>query len=527
MLFARINFVGMCVCVVCLFPIAVAGQPVSTISEGNITIGLTRITGDLDIIFDNTLQSTPTDYTVVPGTNGRALVSTLGGVIRVVERDGTILPAFLDTRDDPIASEVGWNIGTTNGEFGLHSIKVHPDFAVSGAAGQNKFFTLGSRGGEGSGPSRFLDGGGSNNNSVLIEWTVTTFDENVLEATSRQVFSHDQPAQAHNIVSMAFDRFGLLYLTSGDGGTGNGLNGGQSAFEASQDARNLFGAVIRIDPLDPDSDPFNNNSYSVPADNIFAADGNGSTLGEIYALGLRSPFRASFDRQDVENQQVGEGLELYVGNVGAGTIETVFRIGAGENARWGRFEGSQLVNPGVNLNTTASQLADNLFEYNHNLGRCIIGGFVYRGSRIPELQGKYVFGDLGEARPTARLFYLDIDSGDASEFVIDEELGTESELPRRLISIAEDGDGELLLLVGTDPRTNGTGQNGVEGAILRVGPDLILGDVNQDGAVNLLDVGPFVEIIINNLFQEEADINLDGAVDLLDVGPFVDLLSDG
>ncbi len=507
-----------------LCPLTVNGQPLGNIAEGDISVGLTRITGDLDLVFDGTLQSAPTDYAVVPGFGGRALVSTLGGVIRVVERDGTLLPAFLDTRDDIVASEIGWNIGVTNGEYGLHGIEVHPDFAVAGAPGQNKFYTLGSRAGEGSGPSRFFDGTGSNNNSILIEWTITAFTDDTFEATSRQVFSHDQPNQAHNIVGMAFDKFGLLYLTSGDGGSGNGLNGGQSDRLAAQDARNLFGTVIRIDPIDPDSDPFNDNSYSVPPTNVFAADGDPDTRGEIYALGLRSPYRASFDRQDVANQMPGEDLSLYVGNVGAGSIETIFRIGAGENARWGRFEGSQFINGGVPLNSTANQLADILFEYNHSVGLCVIGGVVYRGSRVPELHGKYIFGDLGESRPSARLFYGDLNTDEVLEVVIDENLGTEDGLPRRLISIAEDVDGELLLLVGTDPRTNGSGQSG-EGAILRVGPEFVLGDINQDGVIDLLDVAPFVDLIVSGEFQSEADLNGDGVVNLQDVAPFVDLLT--
>ena len=95
----------------CIFRSDACAQPLSNISEGDISVGVSLITRNLDIVFDGTLQSTPSDYAVIPGSGGRAFVSTLGGVIRVVERDGTVLPAFIDTRDDPIASEVEWDIG--------------------------------------------------------------------------------------------------------------------------------------------------------------------------------------------------------------------------------------------------------------------------------------------------------------------------------------------------------------------------------------------------------------------------------
>lgn len=438
------------------------------ILPGNLQVRLDRIAQGLSSNVGSTPQITPIDYSVIPDGSGRALVATLGGVLRLVEKDGTLHNAALDLTTDPIAQA---KVATT-GEWGFHSVAVHPGYNDPNSPGYQKFYTISSRSVQDN--ATFDDNVSSNHNSVVLEWTVTQLDEGNLTATSRKILDANRPGQAHSLYDLAFDATGLLYISSGDGGANNNLNGNQNGRNAAQDPRNIFGTLLRIDPTNPTNPHSNlsgktisaNGAYSIPNSNHFAADGIGNTPAEIVTLGVRSPWRMNFD------SATGD---LYVGNVGGTQRESIFRFanGAnGDNAGWGRFEGS-LQNGNVSLAAGTTHTLP-VLEYDHNDGVCIVGGFVYRGSALPELWGKYVFGDLGEESPTgsARLFYgiidpLATDFGQIYEFEIDA-LG--EQLPLRLLSIGQDADGELLLLAGIDPRTNGAGEFGLEGVILKLVP---------------------------------------------------------
>jgi hypothetical protein len=168
----------------------------------------------------------------------------------------------------------------------------------------------------------------------------------------------------------------------------------------------VYGKLLRIDVDGNDSI---NGQYGIPADNPFVGQ---DAVQETYAYGLRNPFTVSFDCNTGD---------LYVGDAGQNNIEEVDLIVKGGNYGWNVKEGSfWFDSTAANLGSVVTgpvrpvppDLIDPIAEYDHSEGSVVIGGFVYRGSAIPALQGLYVFGDWGSfAAPSARLFYLDPNLG--------------------------------------------------------------------------------------------------------------------
>ena len=265
--------------------------------------------------------------------------------------------------------------------------------------------------------------------------------------------------------------YGLLFLTCGDG-----CAGFEERIRESQDLNTIYGNVLRIDP-DPAAHALvrvtsNSNApnagqptYSIPASNPFngddgAEDRDASTLAEIYAYGFRSPYRIGFD------SMTGD---MFVGDVGEMSREEVSKVESATNAGWGRYEGTRM-NADIPLGG-ASPHTGPIFEYTTAVGRTVIGGLIYRGSEIPELQGKYVFADFGNHLPNGKLFYGSVDPMDPEFGVIyalqldaegdvfpidtngNDIPDTDSFLPDRIFGISEDEEGELLLIVGQDPRS--------------------------------------------------------------------------
>jgi len=218
----------------------------------------------------------------------------------------------------------------------------------------------------------------------------------------------DQPYANHNGGHIAFGPDGHLYIGFGDGGSaGDPLGNGQ-------DPDTLFGALLRIDA--DAGDP-----YGTPADNPFA-DGGGRA--EIYAWGLRNPWRFSFDRQTGG---------LWLGDVGQNEWEEVDCIDRGGNYGWNIREGAHCY--GAPDCDTAG-LTDPVAEYGHDLGCSITGGYVYRGSAIPALRGGYIHGDFCSGRIWA-LF----DDG-SGEPVVRELLDSD----QRIVAFAQGAGGELYVL---------------------------------------------------------------------------------
>jgi glucose/arabinose dehydrogenase len=271
-------------------------------------------------------------------------------------------------------------------------------------------------------------------------------------AMSRVLLRLDEPQFNHNAGALAFDANNHLYVAVGDGGNADDEGTGHGATGNGQDTSNPFGAILRIDPLGNDSA---NGQYGVPATNPFK--GQAGQAEEIFAWGFRNPFRIAFD------MQTGD---LYAADVGQNDIEEIDVVTLGGNYGWNLKEGSFFfsgngandgsvsdTDPGVPAN-----LIDTIAEYDHDEGIAIIGGFVYRGSALAALAGRYLFGDFGSfAADDGHLFYLDANNEPRAFDV--------GALPLAILGFAQDADGEIDVLTNTTGTPFGT-----TGTVLRIDP---------------------------------------------------------
>jgi len=276
------------------------------------------------------------------GSGRLFIVQQIGRVL--IWRDGeTVATPFLDITD---------RIGCCE-ERGLLGIAFHPQFASNGQF--------------------FVNYTNTSFDTVISRFTITDGGDVVDTATEEILLTVDQPFSNHNGGQLAFGPDGFLYIGLGDGGSG----GDPGNF--AQNRLSLLGKMLRID-VD------NGSPYSIPADNPFA--NTDFTLDEIWAIGLRNPFRYSFDRVTGD---------LYIADVGQDLIEEVHvhkaNTASGENYGWRLMEGSLCFLPSTNCKDGSLTLP--AFEYAHEQDRCsITGGYVYRGAAIEALLGHYVYGDF-------------------------------------------------------------------------------------------------------------------------------------
>ena len=292
----------------------------------------------------------PVHITNAGDGNGRLFVVEQGGRIRIIQ-NGAVLPTpFLDISDRVLFS----------GEQGLLSVAFPPGFQDS------HFYVYYTN----------RDG-----NNVVARLQVTT-DPNVATADPADiVLTLNHPTYSnHNGGQLAFGPDGYLYIGTGDGGGGGDPQGN------AQNLNSLLGKLLRID-VESGFAP-----YAIPPDNPFAEvnDPQGLYLDEIWAYGLRNPWRFSFDRTTGD---------LYVGDVGQSSYEEVdFQPASslgGENYGWNIMEASHCYN-GADCDPTG--LTPPVAEYGRTLGRTVTGGFIYRGARYPRLQGTYFFGDYADGK---------------------------------------------------------------------------------------------------------------------------------
>ncbi len=274
--------------------------------------------------------------------SGRLFLVEQGGVIRVWDAGAVLATPFLDLSSDVSCCA----------ERGLLGLAFHPRFASNG-----RFFV------------NYTDGGGD---TVISEFTVSS-DPNVADGSSeRELLTFDQPFSNHNGGHLAFGPDGYLYIASGDGGDGGDpQNNGQ-------DLDSLLGKLLRIDPDTGDG----------PGDNPFA---DGSGREEIWAYGLRNPWRFSFDRRTGD---------LYLGDVGQNAIEEIdFQPSAsagGENYGWRLTEGSACFNPASNCDD--GSLTPPILEYDHSEGCSVTAGYRYRGPAEHTLPRFFFYGDFCSGR---------------------------------------------------------------------------------------------------------------------------------
>jgi uncharacterized repeat protein (TIGR03806 family) len=288
-----------------------------------------------------------------PGDNSRWYVLEQAGRVQSFANNPAVntIEPVLD-----IDAQVAFNVGT-NDERGLLGMAFHPQFA------SNRFIYL-----------YYIHNNGSD--SVISRWRSDDGGQTIDTGSEFVILRINQDAGNHNGGEIGFGNDGFLYIGFGDGG------GSGDPRERGQDTTNLLGAMLRID-VDGDS------PFAIPADNPFAgnalcaSDHSGTTdCPEIYAWGLRNPYRWSFD------SATGD---LWLGDVGQGSWEEVDRIDRGGNYGWDCREGAHDFEPAG----CAQNLIDPVAEYGRTEGFSITGGVVYRGSAVPALAGIYVFGDFG------------------------------------------------------------------------------------------------------------------------------------
>jgi len=441
--------------------------------------GLPPITfGSLSIKLDTVASglSAPDYATFAPGDASRLYVVEQNGLLRVIQNGALQGAPTMDIRS-LVAPPL--NPANANDERGFLGLAFHPGFNQAGSAGYQTLYIYSSQLiAPGTSPTFVAPNGATQGfKNVVSEWKMGA--GGVVDPSSqREIVSFGKNANNHNGGTIAFGPDGYLYLGLGDGGNRDDV--GASHIEPGGNAQNLgtpLGKMLRIDPVNPTltSGSANavsaNGQYRIPASNPFQGAGQ---VAETFAYGFRNPYRFSFDRANGD---------LILADVGQGNIEEIDRVVLGGNYGWAIKEGDFLFNritgPGGAAGTIGARspgaplgLIDPItgtlgtLEYDHTDGISITGGFVYRGSAVPALQGKYVFGDLAlrnaPPRVDGRLFYADLVTGEIKEFLIPQ--FTNNKLPNGLTvhGFGEDASGELYAMVTNTPA------NGAGGIVYRI-----------------------------------------------------------
>lgn len=333
-----------------------------------------------------------TDIQFVPGAGMTAVVLQKTGEARLVT-----LPAYgerreVDAEKAPLLFRVkGWELS----ELGLLGLAFSPKFRQNG-----RFYVN----------YNPADGGFR---TRIAEWRVDPARLGSEPAREeRVVLEIEQPYPNHDGGGLAFGPDGFLYIGMGDGGFRGDPKG------HSQNLGTLLGDMLRIDVEGRDP----GKGYAVPKDNPFV--GKAGARPEIWASGLRNPWRFSFDPKG----------RLIAGDVGQDLYEEITLVPRGANLGWNIREAAHCFSPPEGCGT--QNLVDPIFEYEHSLGLSVTGGFVYTGKAVPPLAGRYVFGDFGSGRIWSLLV------PDSPRKVDAELVGR---FPHAISTFARDAAGELYL----------------------------------------------------------------------------------
>ncbi len=335
-----------------------------------------------------------TSITQSPLENDRRLfIGLLVGAVYILPPDGSLSPSpFLDVTE----------ITSRAGELGLFGMKFHPQFGET-----NWYF--------------FINHSLSTGGTALARYEMSEDDRTVVDVNSRRVVYLGNSTVIHNAGDIHFGPDGYLYIATGDYSSGC----------SAQNPALRHGKIMRIDvDQSIDTPPY----HGIPADNPFV--GNPGWLDEAYFMGLRNPWRFSFDRAtgDMWIADVGQTSREEVNHV-------VFPFDGGLNFGWPMWEGDvkTVSSCGANPPDGFKELTPPVHAYPRAVGTTIIGGFVYRGSKIPQLQGRYVFGDMGSGRIWAI---------DPADYSVEEVLSLR--LSSSFTTFGEDRDGELY--IGKSPQ---------------------------------------------------------------------------
>ena len=413
---------------------------------------------DVQLVADNFVS--PLGVVAVPDNSNRLFVIDQVGKVWIIDANGnTLTTPFIDVSSRLVT------LSSRYDERGLLGFAFHPNYQTNG-----KFYVYYQLPPRTGGPTSTTTW---NNLSRISEFRVSTSDANMADmSTERILFDLDDPQSNHNGGTLAFGADGYLYISIGDGGAANDVAPGHvedwytfNAGGNGQDVEaNLFGNILRID--------VNSGSpYGIPADNPFVGK---TGRDEIYAYGFRNPYRFSFD--------MGGSNQLFAGDAGQSRYEEVDLVVKGGNYGWNVKEGTECFNAAHNLEEVATcpnkdilgnKLIDPIIQVNNWLnpegGRAttVIGGNVYRGTAIPGLDGKYIFGTFSQT-PTAANGELFVARPAGKGFWPYQEINLAShpgDIGYYLKGFGQDNAGEIYLTVSSI-----LGPTGTTGRVLKLVP---------------------------------------------------------
>ncbi len=401
-----------------------------------------------------------------PGT-GRVFVSDMRGPLYTVSYDGRTVSEYVDIN----APNWEFPVQARSRETGFQSFAFHPQFGQSGTLGYGKFYTWTDSRNTDPAPDFTPSGGGDTHDTVLLEWTARTPGGARYDGGQpRELLRIQQPFGNHNGGQIAFNStaalgdadFGNLYVSIADGGSGGDpLNHGQNLASA-------FGKIFRIDPLGTNSA---NGEYGIPADNPFVGDR--STLGEIYAYGVRNAQRLAWDPANGT---------MYLADIGQNIVEEISPVPAGGNLGWNDWEGSfrfisrsavDLDNPRSDPSVTYPVAEWGQVDPLLQSQSAAAGLQVYRGDEIPQLADLILFAD----QPSGELFYIQADDPPSG-----------GQDPIRRILFNDGGQAKTLLQLIQEKNAE-QGRSPASRADLRFGPgpgDQVFLLNKYDGIVRLL-----------------------------------------
>ena len=375
---------------------------------------------DLELVAEG--LTSPVGATHAGDGSNRLFIFDQTGIIYVVDEGILQNEPYLDISDKLVDLDVTYD------ERGLLGLAFHPDYESNG-----RFFVYYSA------PKQAPE---INHESIVAEYTVSTTPNIADQQSERIILRIDQPEANHNGGQLAFGPDGYLYIGLGDGG-GAGDQHGQIG--NGQNITSLLGSIIRIDVNGA-------QPYDIPTDNPFLGE---EGADEIFAYGFRNPWKFSFDQ--------GTG-KLWAGDVGQDEWEEIDIVEKGGNYGWRILEATHPYDLdladllGINL----EDLVDPIHEYDHDIGRSITGGFVYRGIENSELVGKYVFGDWSTSFliPDGKIYYLDeVEPNVYQRF----ELRPSGSFNRFVLGFGQDESNELYVCVSTS-----LGPSGSSGEVYRI-----------------------------------------------------------
>jgi glucose/arabinose dehydrogenase len=361
-----------------------------------------NVTPNLKLVAENLVA--PLSVVEPPDDSKRLFIVDQAGKVWIVPQTGTMLSTpFLDLSSKIVTLNPAYD------ERGLLSLAFHPEFKING-----KFYVFYTAPPRAGGPEA---GASWNNLTRISEFKVSASNTNIADMSSERILIEaDHPQLNHNGGTVAFGPDGFLYISIGDGGNKDDVGAGHFpdwyAANAGGNAQNLWanvmGKILRIDVN-------SGTPYNIPADNPFATSPNFKK--EIYAYGFRNPYRFSFD--------MGGDHGLYVGDAGQSLYEEIDLVTKGNNYGWNVREGTLCFNTDNDLTVRSTcptsdslgkALADPIIQLKNKanpdgngIATVIVGGNVYRGTTLPQLAGRYVFGIFsqggnGAAGANAKLY---------------------------------------------------------------------------------------------------------------------------